>query len=157
MRNSRSVVPNLLDALGERRVVGEIVETVAALGFQQLLRGVGDDSCGVVVACVDAQRSAVRGNFLDVEDAEAVGREDAARSGEREVREVLVVDRVELVLFDESREVRELHRDHTVGLQQQLDAGDEVVEVGDLGQHVVPDHQVGPDAVARRAGSRARR
>ena len=76
MRNSRSVVPNLLDTLGERRVVGEIVETVAALGFQQLLRGVGDDSCGVVVARIDAQRSAVRGNFLDIEDAEAVGRED---------------------------------------------------------------------------------
>ena len=42
---------------------------IAAFGFQQLLRGVGDRSCGVVVARVDAQRSAVRGNFLDVEDA----------------------------------------------------------------------------------------
>ena len=92
------------------------------------------------------------GNFLDVEDAQAVGGEDAARGAEREVREVLVVDGVELVLLDEAREVRELHRDDAVGLQQLLDAGHEVVEVGYLGQHVVADHEVGADAVARRAG-----
>ena len=100
------------------------------------------------MARVDAQRSAVGGNFLDVEDAQAVGGEDAARGGEREVREVLVVDGVELVLFDEAREVRELHRDDAVGLQQLLDPGHEVVEVGHLGQHVVADHEVGADAVA---------
>ena len=32
-----SCVPDLLHALGERRVVGEIVEPVATLGFEQLL------------------------------------------------------------------------------------------------------------------------
>jgi hypothetical protein len=89
----------------------------------------------------------VGGNLLDVEDTEAMGGEDAARGREREVREVLVVDRVELVLFHEAREVRELHRDDAVGLQQLLDPGHEVVEVGHLGQHVVPDHEIGADAV----------
>ena len=39
------------------------------------------------------------------------------RREEREVREVLVVDRVELVLLDQPQQVRELHRDHAVRLR----------------------------------------
>ena len=43
------------------------------------------------------------------------------------------------------------------GFSSSLHAGDEVVEVGHLGQHVVADQQVGAVPLAARAGSRARR
>jgi len=56
---------------------------------------------------------------------------------------VLVVDRVPLVLVDQPHQVRELHRDHAAGLQQRPHAGDEVVQVGDVREHVVAEQQVG--------------
>ena len=48
-----------------------------------------------------------------------------------------MIDRVELVLRHQTRQMGELHGDDAARLQQQLHAADEVVHVGDLGQHVV--------------------
>ncbi len=59
---------------------------------------------------VDPQRAAVRRKLLDVEQLEPGLRERALDGDEREVREVLVVDRVELGLLDQPQQVRELHR-----------------------------------------------
>ena len=56
--------------------------------------------------------------LLDVEEREAVVREDGRHGEEREVREVLVVDRVELVVLHQLQQVRELHRDDAVGREQ---------------------------------------
>ena len=66
-----------------------------------------------------------------------------------------MVDGVELVLGDQPLEVRELERDHALGREQARHAGDEVVEVGHLGEHVVADDQVGLPALgAQRLGER---
>ena len=54
-----------------------------------------------------------------------------------------MVDGVELVLRDQALQMRELERDDTLRLEQALHAGDEVVEVGHLRQHVVADDEVG--------------
>ena len=54
-----------------------------------------------------------------------------------------MVDRVELVELDQPQQVRELHRDHAALGEQDLHAADEVVEVGDVGEDVVAQQQVG--------------
>ena len=69
---------------------------------------------------------------------------------------MLVVDGVELVLVDQPLEMRELERDHALGLQQTRDAGDEVVEVGNLRQHVVADDEIGLACLRPHSCSRAR-
>ena len=61
---------------------------------------------------------------------------------------MLVVDRVELVLAQQAQQVRELERRHAVGLEQRREAGDEVVDVGNVGQDVVGGDEV--DLPARR-------
>ena len=95
---------------------------------------------------VDADRSAVRRQLLDVDHLEAVLAHEMGRRPEREVREVLVVDRVELGPFEQPLNVRELEREQAVRRQQPGKALDEVVEVGDLGEDVVAGDQVGPAA-----------
>ena len=52
--------------------------------------------------------------LVDVEELQAVRREDLAGGQQREVREVLVVDRVELVALDQAQEMRDLDRGHAV-------------------------------------------
>ena len=93
---------------------------------------------------IDAQRAAVRGQLLDVEQGQAVRREDPAHGGEREVGVVLVVDGVELVLVHQPQEMGELHREHAGGAEKDLQAGHEVVQVRHVGEDVVADQQIGP-------------
>ena len=67
----------------------------------------------------DPQRAAVDRDALDVDDDEPVAREQRVERGEREVAEVLVVDRVELAAVDHVLDVRRLdHRDAVVGEQR---------------------------------------
>ena len=68
------------------------------------------------MARVDPQRSTVSGQLLDIEEGQAVRREDALGRHEGEVGEVLVVDRVELVLCHQAHQVGELHGDHPTRL-----------------------------------------
>ena len=65
---------------------------------------------------------------------------------------MLVVDGVELVLRDQPLQVRELERDDALRLEQERHAGDEVVEVRHLRQHVVADDEVGPLALGDELG-----
>ena len=56
---------------------------------------------------------------------------------------MLVVDGVELHLLDQVQEVGKLKGEHALGLQHVAEAGDERVQIGHVGQHVVGGHQVG--------------
>ncbi len=86
--------------LGEARVAAEPVESRHAFDREELLRPIGRRVRRVLrVAAVDAQRPAVGRDLLDVEEAHTVVREDGRHREEREVREVLVVDGVELVVL----------------------------------------------------------
>ena len=58
--------------------------------------------------------------LIDVEELETVRREHLARGQEREVREVLVIDRVELVALHEAQEVRDLDRRDAVGRERRF-------------------------------------
>src|ERR1035437_7595730 len=107
----------------------ELLVACGALALGELACGVGLDLGGVLlVTAVDPQRAPVRGQLLDVEQAQAVGLEDAAYGQEGEIGEVLVVDGVPLVVLHEAHEMGELHRDHATWLQQDLHSANEVAE-----------------------------
>ena len=93
--------------------------------------------------------------LLDVDEVEPLLAEDRADRMEREVGKVLVVDRVVLEMLHELCEVRELERRGAVGREEPRDAGGEVVDVGHLGEDVVPEDEVRVPALASRAARRA--
>src|SRR5262249_38969097 len=91
----------------------------------------------------------------DVDQFETVAAREEVDRDEREVREVLVIDGVELVLGDQTLKVRELERDDALGCQQPLHAGNEIIEVRHLSENVVAYDQVcvlalGDEAVGKR-------
>ena len=77
--------------------------------------------------------------------------------GQREVAQVLVVDRVELAVVEHVLDVRHLDHRHAVRLQQRPDAGDEAVQIGDVGEHVVGVEDVGALPVCRQPLAQASR
>ena len=60
----------------------------------------------------------------------------------REVREVLVIDRVELVLARSAASGAGTPSSSPLRLEQELHPADEVVQIGNVGEHVVPDHEI---------------
>src|SRR5690606_26473774 len=88
------------------------------------------------------QTSAVRGNFFDVEYGQPVSFEDNAYRTQGQVGKVLVIDGVELVFPYQVQQVWELEGGHTFRFEQRRKAGDEIVDVRHVRQHVVRDHQV---------------
>jgi hypothetical protein len=73
--------------------------------------------------------------------------EDLLDRREAQVGVVLVVDRVELVALYEAHQVRELQGEDAAGREQGLHPGHEVVEIGDVREHVVADQQIGRSAL----------
>src|SRR5204862_6853842 len=65
-------------------------------------------------------------------------------------RQMIVVYGVELVDFDQARQVWECDRDHTLWLEQQLQACDEAVEIRNLRQHIIAHQQVGLLSLGRK-------
>src|SRR5438477_8668417 len=66
---------------------------------------------------------------------------------QREVRVVLVVDRVELIALDQPLQMRELDRDDAIVGEQNGHARDEGIEVGYLREHVLAREQIGLHAL----------
>ena len=86
--------------------------------------------------------AAVRGQFLDIEECQAVGRKDLFCRDEREIGEVLVVDRVELVLRHQAHQVGKLNGDDTLRFEEYLHAFHKIVDVRHLRQNIVADDQI---------------
>src|SRR5580698_7333827 len=62
---------------------------------------------------------------------------------ERKIAEVLMIDRIELILLHQPHQMRKLDSDDTTRPQQDLHPCDKVVEIGHLGEHVVSEQQIG--------------
>src|SRR5713101_4395810 len=60
----------------------------------------------------------MRGQLLDVKQHQSVGVKNLFRGQEGEVREMLVVDRVKLILLHQFQQVRELEGQHPPGLSR---------------------------------------
>ena len=69
--------------------------------------------------------------------------EQRLERGEAEVKNVLVVDRVELATLDEIAGVGKFEDYAPAGLEQGFQAGDEVVRVWHMGEDVIAEDQVG--------------
>src|ERR1700751_3272161 len=61
---------------------------------------------------------------------------------QREVRKVLMIDRIVLVLLHKSAQMRELQRGNSFRLKQNSNAADKIVKIRDLCQDIVANYQV---------------
>src|SRR6185312_3752058 len=121
-------------AYREPRVIGKTVQAEALLALQVFRDGA---SRARVLFNEQAEGAAVNSQRLDAIQKQAVALEQIAQRGDREVAQVLVIDRVELAVIDEIAHVRCFDDCNTIVLQQRRDAGNEAVRVGDVGQDVV--------------------
>ena len=69
--------------------------------------------------------------------------EDPLGGEQRKVGKMLVVYRVKLVVLDQSQQMRKFHGDDAVPLQEDPQSRDKVVQVGNVGENIVTDYQVG--------------
>ena len=95
-------------------------------------------------AGVNAQRSAVRVEFVHVDHAQSGRRQRARRGQQGQVGEMLVVDRVVLPPLDQPQQVRELQRHRALVFDQRSQARRETPDIRHVGEDVVRGHQVSP-------------
>ena len=86
---------------------------------------------------------------FDFDDLQVVSPEKAVERGQREVAEVLVIDRVELDVIDQLLEVRSFDDDDAVRFQNRLETRDDSVQIGDVGENVVGVNDICPFTVSR--------
>ena len=146
--------PFALDQIDEQ----VILDAVSA-GLERLIDGQAPESCrffrledrgnggtgrpGVGgMDAIDAEAAAMGRELFDIPEAQSLGGEHALHRVEREVGEVLVIDGVELGLFDQPQQVREFQGEGAAGLEGGLKAGGEVVDVRDVGIDVVADDEI---------------
>src|SRR6185369_4961629 len=56
---------------------------------------------------------------------------------------MLVIDGVPIILLDQVKQLRKLHGDHAAGREQDFHPTDEVVEVGNVGEDIVAEDEIG--------------
>src|SRR6516164_2837641 len=84
----------------------------------------------------------MRWHLIDIKQDESVRCEYFLDRDQRELREVLVIDRVVLVLVHQSYEMREFERRYSSRLEHDSNAAHEVVNIRHLCQHVVPNYEI---------------
>ena len=98
---------------------------------------------------IDTQTTAMRRQFLDIENAKTVCREYGQDGSQRQIRIMLVIDRIELIFLYQLQQMRELESSDAGRIEQHREAGDEIVNVGHMGENVVGRHQIGAPASYR--------
>ena len=81
--------------------------------------------------------------FLHIEEDQPVLPKNPFHGEKRKIREMLMIDRIELILFHQSGQMGKLHGDQAVGLQRRFQPADKIVQVGVMGQNIVSDDQIG--------------
>src|SRR5690348_12999188 len=84
----------------------------------------------------------MRGKLFDIEQGQPMRGKYPLNGQKREIGEVLVIDRIELIVLHQFHEVRELHRNDPAWLQENLHAPDEVVQIRDMSQHIIPQKEI---------------
>ena len=128
----------LLDVLGEAHVALRRAETCLLLAREQLGYGPGRLVRAARLLRIDAKRAAVRPQLLDVVDLEPVGAQDLGGRPEREVREMLVVDRVVLKPVEQTEQVRKLEGRGPVVAQQRLTPATKSFRSGTCARTLLP-------------------
>ncbi len=86
---------------------------------------------------IDADGAAVRGDFFSIENGQAVRGVDGDEGVKGEVAIVFLIDRVELVALDKAQEILDFDDPDAVLGQEDFQAGDKVVQIGNVGEDVV--------------------
>src|SRR6516225_8043970 len=94
------------------------------------------------MAQIDSNRAAMGRYLIDIKQDESVRCENFLNRNEREVREVLVINRIVLVLAHQLHDMREFERRYSSRLEHDSNAAHEVVNIRHLCQDVVPDYQI---------------
>src|ERR1700689_4393374 len=84
----------------------------------------------------------MRGQPLDIVEAQSVAREYLFDGMHRKIRKMLVIDGIEFDMFYQLQNMRKFHGDVAVWTQQQGNAGDEIVELGHVRQHIVTNDEI---------------
>ena len=90
----------------------------------------------------DAQRAAVGRQLINIGQGQAVLREELLHHAERELREVLVINCIELVVLDQAQEVREPERRDPIRREKDSEAFGKIMQLRHVREHVVRHHQV---------------
>src|SRR5205085_521056 len=96
----------------------------------------------VGVGSVDPDGPAMGRQLLNVVHIETVSRKNSFDRIKREVREVLVIDLIELIPVDGPQQMGKLDCHNAVLTEQEFQTSDEVVQVGYLGEDIVGQYQV---------------
>ena len=99
----------------------------------------------------DANRAAMDWDALDTFDEKVVAAEESLERCERVIEQVLVIDGVELEIGQQILDVRRLHHERPIGREEEADALDHTMDVGNMGHHVVRKDDVGPNALVDEA------
>src|SRR5262245_44023082 len=92
---------------------------------------------------VNPQRTAVSRKLFHIEDLQPMNLEHFRHRYQGEVTEVLVINSIELVSLHQLAQMRKLHRDDAVSLEEDLHSLYESVEVRYVRKNIVADKKVG--------------
>src|SRR5260221_7617235 len=76
---------------------------------------------------IDPKGPPMCGELLHIKHAQPMSLENPDRGNQREVRKMLVINGVELIAFDQSKQVRKFQSEDSLRLQQELQAFHEIV------------------------------
>ena len=77
--------------------------------------------------------------FFDVENTQSSALEDGLAGEKRQVAKVLMIDCIELNFVQQVQNMRKFKSRNTLILQKQRKSGYEVIDIGNMCQHIVCD------------------
>ena len=72
-----------------------------------------------------------------------MGLQDLLRRQQRKVGEMLVINRVKLILLDQAKQMRKLKRKYAIRLESHLQSFHKIVQIRNLGKNIVSQDQIG--------------
>ena len=136
-----------MNFFGKARVAFDVLKPNFPFMGQKRIHTRGRLVCRIGVAQIYSQRPAMRGELLNVEYSEMVPSREAINREKRKIREVLVVDGVELVLRNKSFKVRKLQRNDPLRCEKMGHSSRKIVEIGNLRQDVISDDEISAPAL----------
>ncbi len=136
--------------------IGEIQEIIDTIDLAFLLAGQELLDSGLHIFFFfeeKAQRATVNGHALDVVQIQPMLPEQFIQRRDREVAEVLVVDRVEFHMIDEIHHIGHFNDSQAILLQDRMDAGNKAIQIRDVGQDIVGQKDIGLLAFVRSVSS----
>src|ERR1700733_4312327 len=103
-----------MNLFGKPCVAPNVLKADLTLVSKQGFDPAGNRMAGFCTAKIDTQRAAVGRNLFDIDQCEPMHTREAIYRDQRKIREMLVIDRIKLVVVDESLQMRELERCYAI-------------------------------------------